>query len=70
MKEIGLISEVDRRVFPHLMRHTFATTMLNAGASMSSIQHLLGHTTSMTTERYLDIRRETTVFEYQRYAVC
>ena len=35
-----------------MLRHTFATAMLNHGASLESVQHLLGHESLATTEVY------------------
>ena len=37
---------------PHVLRHTFATAMLNHGAALSSIKELLGHENLATTEVY------------------
>lgn len=37
---------------PHVLRHTFATAMLNHGASIESIRRLLGHASASTTEIY------------------
>lgn len=37
---------------PHVLRHTFATAMLNHGAELSSIKELLGHESLATTEIY------------------
>ena len=37
---------------PHVLRHTFATAMLNNGAGLESIKNLLGHESVSTTEIY------------------
>lgn len=51
----------------HTLRHTFASTMLNNGAPLSSIQILLGHSTVKTTERYARVAMPTVRQDYQRY---
>lgn len=41
-----------KKCSPHVLRHTFATAMLNHGASLESLRKLLGHTSVSTTEIY------------------
>lgn len=50
-KEISRVSTLRKRT-PHVLRHTFATAMLNHGASIESIKKLLGHASVGTTEIY------------------
>lgn len=40
---------------PHVLRHTFATSMLNNGAQMGAVKELMGHSSLATTEMYIHI---------------
>ena len=68
-KEISKIAKragLDKEVFPHLFRHSFATHKLNSGISINIIQGLLGHETSATTQIYTETSRENIIHEYRR----
>lgn len=61
-KRIGM----ERPLYPHLMRHTFASHALNCGMELTIIQHLLGHSDPKTTLIYAEIDPIRVQYEYNR----
>lgn len=53
------------RLSPHVLRHSFASDMLNGGAPINAVQHLLGHRSLQTTQIYTHLTYSELLTNYQ-----
>ena len=58
--------DADGKITSHRLRHTYATSLLNAGMSLVSVMKLLGHRSYRMTLRYAAVTQETIGKEYQQ----
>lgn len=58
LKKLALKAGLDIRIFPHKLRHSFATELVEHGADLRSVQEMLGHSSLAATQIYTNLNFE------------
>jgi len=67
LKKYARRTNLNKNLYPHIFRHSFATHMLQRGADLRTIQELLGHSSISTTEIYTTLDKEHIKDIYFKY---
>lgn len=67
LKQLGKLSGIEKRLHPHVLRHSFATHLLNRGMDIATVSELLGHEKLSTTQIYARVTEQKKKQDYNRY---
>ncbi|NFM30654.1 integrase [Clostridium botulinum] len=66
IKKIADRTGINKSIYPHLFRHSFATEKINSGMPLPVLQHIMGHENPSTTQIYAELSEENIKHEYRK----